>query len=209
VIPDGEHRLLEDVLDAVRQGKSIDRYIVFPLSADEAARSIRPIADVSGVEIRWIGVNGPRADAEIISGDGQEWRVVFMTDDTSRLSELWVFRRPEPFGGVEGGRAIVVDGVSGAGKSTLMERFADAEDTPWVVFDEVNLGHIRTNHLIWRETCGPLYRGFLAGIAAVAAEGNQPRPRGSLGWAGREGFRRVRRKRMALRPASGFQCSGR
>jgi hypothetical protein len=54
-----------------------------------------------------------------------------------------------------------------------MERFADADDTPWVVFDEVNLGRIRTNHLIWLETCGPLYRGFLAGIAAVAAAGNQ------------------------------------
>jgi chloramphenicol 3-O-phosphotransferase len=39
--------------------------------------------------------------------------------------------------------------------------------------DEVNFGRIYTSHLIWLETCGPLYKGFLAGIAALAAEGNQ------------------------------------
>jgi len=165
--------LFEDMLGAVRERKSMDRYVILPVSGEEAARSLQPIADAPGVEIRWFGVNGPRADAEIVSGDGREWRVVFMTDDTARLKELWVFPRPEPFEGVGGGRAIVVDGASGAGKSSLMERFAHAEDTPWVVFDEVNLGRIQTSHLIWLETCGPLYRGFLAGIAALAAEGNQ------------------------------------
>jgi chloramphenicol 3-O-phosphotransferase len=165
--------LLDDMLDAVRQRRAMDRCVALPLSADEAARSLQPIADATGVEIRWLGVNGPRADAEIVSEDRREWRVVFMTDDTTRVKELWVFRRPEPFQGVEGGRAIVVDGAVGAGKSTLMQRFAESEDNPWVVFDEVNFGRIHTSHLIWQEACGPLYRGFLAGIAALAAEGNQ------------------------------------
>ncbi len=165
--------LLEALLSAVRQRNSTDLYVSSPLSAGEAARSLRPIADAMEVEIRWSGINGSRVDAQIVSGDGREWRVVFMTDDDSRIRELWVFQRPEPFRGVEGGRAVVVDGAAGAGKSTLMERFADTEDTPWVLFDEVKLGRIRTNHLIWLETCGPLHRGFLAGIAALAAEGNQ------------------------------------
>jgi chloramphenicol 3-O-phosphotransferase len=165
--------LLDDLLDAVRQRRSMDRSIVLPLSAEEAARSLQPIVDATGVEIRWLGANGPRADAEIVSGDGREWRVVFMTDDTARAKALWVFERPKPFGGVEGGRAIVVDGAVGAGKSTLMQRFAENEDSPWVVFDELNFGRIHTRHLIWRETCGPLYPGFLAGIAALAAKGNQ------------------------------------
>jgi chloramphenicol 3-O-phosphotransferase len=173
VARDREQVLLDDVLDAVRQRRSMDRSIVPPLSAEEAARSLRPIADAAVAEIRWLGANGPRADAEIVSGDGREWRVVFMTDDTARMKELWVFERPTPFQGMEGGRAIVVDGAVGAGKSTLMQRFAETEDTPWVVFDELDFGRIHTRHLIWRETCGPLYPGFLAGIAALAAKGNQ------------------------------------
>ena len=74
--------LLDDLLDAVRQRRSMDRSIVLPLSAEDAARSLQPIADATGVEIRWLGANGPRADAEIVSGDGREWRVVFTTDDT-------------------------------------------------------------------------------------------------------------------------------
>ena len=170
---DRERILLDDMLDAVRQRRAVDRCVSLPLSAEDAARSLQPVADARGVEIRWLGVNGPRADAEIVSGDGREWRVVFMTDDTLRARELWVFQRPEPFEGVEGGRAIVVDGAVGAGKSTLMQRFADTDDSPWVVFDEINFGRIHTRHLIWRQTCGPLYVGFLAGIGALAAQGNQ------------------------------------
>jgi len=165
--------LLDDMLDAVRQRRTMDRYVIPPLTVHEAARSLQPIADATETEIRWLGVNGPRADAEIVSGDGREWRVVVMTDDTMRARELWVFQRPEPFEGVKGGRAIVVDGAVGAGKSTLMQRFAETEDSPWVLFDEINFGHIHTRHLIWRKTCGPLYAGFLAGIAALAAQGNQ------------------------------------
>ena len=165
--------ILEGILNALREERALDRYVTLPFSPEEAASSLGPIAAAAGVEIRWFGVNGPRADAEIVSGDGREWRVVFTNDGVSSLTGLWVFERPAPFRGVEGGVAIVVDGAVGAGKSTLMARFAEAEDTPWVVFDEVNFGHISTNHLIWIETCGPLYKGFLAGIAALAAEGNQ------------------------------------
>jgi chloramphenicol 3-O phosphotransferase len=173
VVSGRERTLLDEMLTAVRQRKAVDPYVAPSLSAEQATGSLRPIADASGVEIRWFGVNESRSDAEIISEDGREWRVVFMTDNAWRLTELWVSERPVPFPGVEGGRAIVVDGAVGAGKSTLMERFADTQDAPWVIFDEVNFGRIRTNHLIWLEACGPLYRGFLAGIAALAAEGNQ------------------------------------
>jgi chloramphenicol 3-O-phosphotransferase len=165
--------VLESMLGDVQQRRGLDRYVTLPLSPEDAASSLRPIAAATEVEIRWFGVNGSRADAEIISADGLEWRVVFMTDNASRLTGLWVFDRPAPFQGVAGGTAIVLDGAVGAGKSTLMARFAEAEDAPWVVFDEVNFGPIRTSHLIWPETCGPLYKGFLAGMAALAAEGNQ------------------------------------
>ncbi len=62
--------------------------------------SLQPIADTTGAEIRWFGVNGPRSDAEILSREGREWRVVFMTDTAQRVTELWMFERPEPFQGV-------------------------------------------------------------------------------------------------------------
>ena len=115
--------------------------------------SLQPIADTPGAETAGSGSTA-LADAEIPSGGEREWRVVFMTDTAQRVTELWVFERPEPFQGVAGGTAIVVDGAVGAGKSTLMQQFADGEDTPWVVFDEVNFGRIHTSHLIWPEICG-------------------------------------------------------
>jgi chloramphenicol 3-O-phosphotransferase len=168
-----ERILLEEMLGALRQRQPIDRHISVPLSGNDAAMSLRPLAEAPVVDIRWFGVNGSRADAEMVSQDGRNWRVVFTVDNEFRMRNLWVFERPEPFRGVNGGRAIVLDGASGAGKSTLMKRFAESEPTPWVVFDEVNFGRIHTHHLIWLESCGPLYRGFLAGTAALAAEGNQ------------------------------------
>jgi chloramphenicol 3-O-phosphotransferase len=168
-----ERTVLEGMLAAVRQRKTLERYVTLPLSSEEACSSLGPIAADTEAEIHWFGVNGSRADAEINSGNGREWRVVYMTDKASKVTELWVFERPRPFKGVKGGTAIVVDGAVGAGKSTLMAGFAEGEDTPWVVFDELVLGRIHTNHLIWVEACGPLYKGFLAGIAALAAEGNQ------------------------------------
>jgi chloramphenicol 3-O-phosphotransferase len=168
-----ERILLDEMLGALRQRQPIDRYISVPLSEKEAAMCLRPLAEAPVLDIRWFGVNGSRADAEMVSEDGRQWRVVFTVDNGFRMRKLWVFERPETFQGVEGGRAIVLDGASGAGKSTLMKRFAESEPTPWVVFDEMNFGRIHTHHLIWLESCGPLYRGFLAGTAALAAEGNQ------------------------------------
>jgi chloramphenicol 3-O phosphotransferase len=165
--------LLEGMLAAVRQQGALDRYVSLPLSPLEASSLLMPVAAAVGAQINWFGLNGSRADAEITAGDGRQWRVVFMTGNASKVTGLWVFERPPPFQGVKGGTAVVVDGAVGAGKSTLMARFAEGEDTPWVVFDELNFGRIHTNHLIWLETCGPLYKGFLAGIAALAAEGNQ------------------------------------
>lgn len=171
--PDVDRTLLEGLLGSVRRREGLEQYVAPALSADEAASLLQPIADAAAIEIHWLGLNGLRADAQVLSGDRREWRVVFTIDDASRLTRLWVFERPATFQGVDGGRAIVIDGAVGAGKSSLIERFAQAEDTPWVVFDEVNFGKIHTSHLIWLETCGPLYRGFLAGIAALAREGNQ------------------------------------
>jgi chloramphenicol 3-O-phosphotransferase len=170
----GERVLLESILRTVRERQELKDYLSPTLSATEAASSLQPIADAAaGVEIRWIGVNESRVDAGITSIDGREWRVVFTTNAAGRLAGLWVFQRPPPFRGWEGGRAIVVNGLSGSGKSALMQQFEESEDPPWVVFDEINLGRVRSGYLIWPEPSGPLHRGFLAGIAALAAQGNQ------------------------------------
>jgi chloramphenicol 3-O-phosphotransferase len=74
---------------------------------------------------------------------------------------------------VPGGRVIIVNGPSGAGKSTLMRALQSAASFPLVVLDEPEqVGTVQPGYMIWRDTAPSLHRGYLAGAAALAREGN-------------------------------------
>lgn len=142
------------------------------VAAGASLEALVPIATAGDVAVRWLGRNEGRVDAGVVA-PGREWRVVFFLGDDGLVTSVDVHEKPPVFRGVPGGRAVVVNGPSGAGKSSLMEALLEKATTPWVVFDEPWLGRTRQAHLIWRDTAPVLHEGFLRGIAAVAATGNQ------------------------------------
>jgi chloramphenicol 3-O-phosphotransferase len=128
---------------------------------------IRPLAP----HVEWFGINERRVDA-IVRARDEQFRVVYFTDDGTRIDSVSLFRRPPRFDGVVGGCAVVVNGPSGAGKSSVLVEVAAASELPWVIFDEPVLGEVRQPYLIWRDRAPVLHRGFLAAIAALARDGN-------------------------------------
>lgn len=118
-----------------------------------------------------VAVNGSRVDVVVVA-TGAEWRIVLEAKD-ARVSSVVVFERPGVFAGVSGGRAVVVNGPSSAGKSTVMSAVLASSKTPWVMFDELFFGTVAMSFLIWGDTAPTLRPGYLAGIEALAAAGNQ------------------------------------
>jgi len=143
-------------------------------ACSDAAResaSVEALRAASDLVIRSVAVNGPRVDVVASAGD-DEWRVVFGSEDGQLVDWVSVFRRPVPFTGVIGGRAVVANGASSSGKSTMLAALQRDSDLPWVVFDEPFFGNVPIEHLIWREQSQVLHRGFLDAIAALARAGN-------------------------------------
>jgi chloramphenicol 3-O phosphotransferase len=140
-------------------------------SPDALAMQLEPLRGSTAVEVEWLAVNGDRVDIVARAGD-REWRVVFGTADGDRVDWLRVFERPAALVGVEGGRAVIVNGPSSSGKSTVLAALRQRSTMPWVVFDEPMFGDVDVAYLIWREQAPALHRGFLDGIAALARAGN-------------------------------------
>lgn len=119
-----------------------------------------------------VAVNGRRVDAVVVAPPAQEWRVVLEVDHGC-LRSVVVFERPPRFVGIDGGLAVIVNGPSSAGKSTVMAAVLQASSAPWVMFDELFFGTVAMPFLIWGDAAPTLRRGFIAGIQALAAAGNQ------------------------------------
>jgi len=133
--------------------------------------TLRPLRDRADLEVVSVAVNGGRSDVVATAGD-REWRVVFGTADGLTVDRLKVYERPVAFGGITGGRSLVVNGPSSSGKSTLLREIQSTSVLPWVVFDEPMFESMNVEYLIWRDTAQALHRGFLDGIAALARAGN-------------------------------------
>lgn len=67
----------------------------------------------------------------------------------------------------------MLNGPSSSGKSSVMAALVADAPTPWVAFDELAFGEVRMEYRIWRDSAPTLPVGFLAGITALAAAGNQ------------------------------------
>lgn len=164
-------RLLESILDAMRDGRSCSDLLGPHLDPERVDELLTPIAR-AGSWIDWLAVNGERVDAVVARGDSQ-WRVVFGSATGTTIDWLDVFERPIRFDGVRGGRAIVINGPSGAGKSVLMRALQQTFAAPLVVFDEPeHIGSVQPGYVIWRDQAPSLHRGYLAAIAALARAGN-------------------------------------
>ena len=159
--------VLEELIQAPSSG-AVRRLLVPGTSLE----SLAPLTAAGPVEVRWLFENEGRVDAGVI-GAAREWRIACFLAADGRVATVDVYERPPVFEGVPGGRALVVNGPSGAGKSTLLDAVLERADTPWVVFDEPWLGRTRQPYLIWRDAAPLLHKGFLDGIAALAATGNQ------------------------------------
>jgi chloramphenicol 3-O-phosphotransferase len=165
--------LLGDVIERVRDGRSLTAVVRRPLSVARLRTLLAPIA-ADATHLDWIGVNGARVDVVVTSPRG-EWRIVFGTADRHRLDWIDVFERPAPpADGTAIPAAVLVNGPSGAGKSMLMRALQAESSAPLVIFDEPeHVGAVQPGYLIWRECAPQLHRGYLAAIAALARCGNQ------------------------------------
>ena len=142
-----------------------------PAVRREIEKRLVDVRTARGASVTWWGINGTRVDFGVRAQE-DEWRIVYGIDDDELVDWLSVYRRPHPFDGVVGGRAVIVNGASGAGKSWLLDALQRQSQFPWVVFDEPVLGSVNQSYLIWRDQAGVLHRGFLEGIAALARAGN-------------------------------------
>ena len=138
------------------------------VESDSRLEALRAAANLGVVSL---AVNGGRVDV-VARGGEREWRVVFGTADGVIADWLHVYERPRDFGGVVGGRVVVINGPSSSGKSTVLKAIRSASPLPWVVLDEPMFGTVNVEYLIWRETAEVLHRGFVEGIAALARAGN-------------------------------------
>ena len=164
-------RVLLNLIDEARRG-DVFSDVADTLDATCVADLVGPLAAAVAVRVDWLSVNERRVDASLRSDVG-EWRVVLLLDDKELVAELYVHQRPPVFAGVAGGRAVVVNGPSGAGKSSVMEAVLRLSATPWVMFDEPEIGDVAPGYKIWRDTAPTLGPGYFAAIAALAATGNQ------------------------------------
>ena len=165
--------LLDEVIRSAGGGADRSAALtVDPERAAEILEALGPVASATGREVTWVAVNGRRVDATVVAPGGREWRLACSIDGDG-VHSASVFERPRRFEGVPGGRAVIVDGPSSVGKSTVMSAVAARSTTPWVVFDEPSFGVVALPFLIWPETAPSLQSGFVAGMAGLAAAGNQ------------------------------------
>lgn len=165
------HAFLEQVVAAVGQEGLSPSLTTDAALAQSIVDTLEPIADVGGLTIEWATINGRRVDLGATAG-GREWRLAMSIDGKGVHSAL-VLERPELFRGVPGGRAVIVNGPSSVGKTTVMTTIVESSPTPWVMFDELSFGTLKFPFLVWRDRAPTLTPGFVAGIAALAAAGNQ------------------------------------
>lgn len=137
----------------------------------ESDARLGALRDATDLDVVSLAVNGERVDVVACAGE-REWRVVFATSDGAIADWLHVYERPRDFGGVVGGRVVIINGPSSSGKSTVLHAIRSASRVPWVVFDEPMFGTVDFEYLIWREAAEVLHRGFVEGIAALARAGN-------------------------------------
>jgi len=163
--------LLRDLVDALGDARLRPELTTDPVRAEEIVRTLAEAATARARRIEWVVINHRRVDATIISGD-REWRLACSIDGEG-VHSASAFEKPAPFDGVLGGRAVIVTGPSSSGKSTVMRALIDAAETPWVMFDEPFFGEVSWPFLIWPDRSPTLRQGFIAGITALAAGGNQ------------------------------------
>ena len=169
-----DRTLVEVFLAEVVDGIGGDRVATLtpdPVRAAEIVGTLSPIARRVDRTVSSVAVNGRRVDVGV-NAPGQEWRVV-CSIDADGVHSASSFQRPACFAGIEGGRAVVVNGPSSAGKSSAMAAVVRQAATPWVAFDELSFGTVAAPYLIWPETAPTLAPGFVAGITALALAGNQ------------------------------------
>jgi len=162
--------LLRDLIERVRDGRTISDLLASTADGDAITAQLRPVCD--HCSINSIAGSDSRVDA-VITTDAGGARVVFARDETGLLTWLHTYIQPARFAGVRGGRVIVVNGPSGAGKSTLMLSLQSIAPFPLVVLDEPEqIGTVQPGYLIWRDSAPSLHRGYLAAIGALARAGN-------------------------------------
>ena len=126
-----------------------DGDVCSPTQASTDALDLLAEISSSSPTLEWFGVNERRVDATVSSASGQ-YRIVYFSADREAIDQVWVYRRPRLFDGVEGGRVVVVNGPSGAGKSSVLSAIAASSRLPWVIFDEPVVGSVDETYLIWR-----------------------------------------------------------
>jgi chloramphenicol 3-O phosphotransferase len=165
-----EH-LLEELVSALALPGLSAHLTADPVRADEIVGTLHELAATAGRCVEWVAINNRRVDATVVAAE-REWRIVCSIDGAG-VHSASAFERPAPFDGVPGGRAVILTGPSSAGKTTVMQAVLDVADTPWVVFDELSFGTVAWPFLIWPDRSPKLRAGFIAGITALAAAGNQ------------------------------------
>jgi chloramphenicol 3-O-phosphotransferase len=169
-VEESVQRLLDDI--ALESGGQVTGIRIDDRAQGGGADGLARVGDARDRRVTSVAVNGRRVDVVVVAPPAQEWRVVLEVDDGC-LRSVVVFERPPRFVGVDGGRAVVVNGPSSAGKSTVMSAVLKASSTPWVMFDELFFGTVAMPFLIWGDAAPTLRRGFIAGIQALAAAENQ------------------------------------
>jgi len=134
---------------------------------------LRGIRDAGDVEVSSIEMNGRRVDAHLLLGEREWWIALSLAQDELLVERVDAHERPRPFAGIEGGIVVVVNGPSSSGKSSVMRAVVELASEPWVAFDELWFGEVAMPYLIWPDAAPSLRAGFLAGIAALASQGNQ------------------------------------
>ena len=142
------------------------------LEDGEGGEVVRPLVGVDDLAVASLAINVDRVDVGLRAAE-REWRLVYFVDHELQVTSVSLFERPAFHAGVGGGFVVVLNGPSGSGKSSLMHAVLELSAEPWVMFDEPWLGTVKQPYLIWRDAAPALHRGFLDGMAALAAAGNQ------------------------------------
>lgn len=160
-----------ELISRIRDGRVISDLLAPGVDVDLVTGELSALTGGPSA-IESIAGSSDRVDA-VVTGSDVHARVVFAHDAVGLLTWLAVYRRPDRFDGIDGGRVIVVNGPSGAGKSTLMRALQEVAPFPLVVLDEPEqIGTVQPGYLIWRDRAPSLHRGYLAAIATLARAGN-------------------------------------
>ena len=151
------HRTAPHLITSILSDQHVKEFVRDPAVRREIEKRLVDVRTARGASVTWWGINGTRVDFGVRAQE-DEWRIVYGIDDDELVDWLSVYRRPHPFDGVVGGRAVIVNGASGAGKSWLLDALQRQSQFPWVVFDEPVLGSVNQSYLIWRDQAGVLPR---------------------------------------------------